>query len=203
MALRLNYKSQRQGALARFLRPGFITALMLALAIFTTAASAADPRINVVEWEDLLPANLYSFISEDGITNEQWSDPAFQARLKESETKTRPELEQADAVLAGYMVPLEFEADIVKMFLLVPSAGMCIHVPPPPPNQTVLVRSEKGVKIRTYDVPIIVAGKISVQRELTDYAETSYTILADEIVDFSFDEIETMTSELEARRAQN
>jgi len=66
-----------------------------------------------------------------------------------------------------------------------------------------LVRSEKGVKIRTYDVPIIVAGKISVQRELTDYAETSYTILADEIVDFSFDEIETMASELEARRAQN
>lgn len=199
MVSRLSYNFGRRGWLSAF---SLAPAVFIIWACFVSVSIAADSRINVVEWEDLLPANLYGFISEDGITNEQWSSPEFQARLKASESKTRPELEQAEAVLAGYMVPLKYEGDIVKMFLLVPSAGQCIHVPPPPPNQTVLVRSDAGVKIRTYEVPIIVRGKISVEAELTDYAETGYTIDADEIIDFSFDDIEEMAGELEARRAK-
>ena len=42
----------------------------------------------------------------------------------------------------GFMVPLEFdygEALTVEEFVLVPDAGMCIHVPPPPPNQMIFV----------------------------------------------------------------
>ena len=41
------------------------------------------------------------------------------------------------------MVPLEFdygEGLTVEEFVLVPDAGMCIHVPPPPPNQMIFVK---------------------------------------------------------------
>src|SRR6187399_1445007 len=40
----------------------------------------------------------------------------------------------------GFMVPLEDEEEMVTEFLLVPYVGACIHTPPPPPNQIVLVR---------------------------------------------------------------
>jgi len=42
--------------------------------------------------------------------------------------------------MPGYVLPLEFDGDIVTEFLLVPYVGACIHTPPPPPNQIVYVK---------------------------------------------------------------
>ena len=48
----------------------------------------------------------------------------------------------------GYPVPLETDAKgRGTLFFLVPYPGACIHVPPPPPNQIVLVRYPKGVAL--------------------------------------------------------
>ena len=44
------------------------------------------------------------------------------------------------------MVPLEDDLDVVTEFLLVPYAGACIHVPPPPPNQIVYVKMDKNTQ---------------------------------------------------------
>ena len=41
-------------------------------------------------------------------------------------------------------MPLEIDAKSVSEFLLVPYFGACIHVPPPPANQTVLVTTANG-----------------------------------------------------------
>ncbi len=49
--------------------------------------------------------------------------------------------------IGGYVVPLDFEATTVKEFLLVPFVGACIHVPPPPPNQIVYVKTAKGFDV--------------------------------------------------------
>ena len=46
--------------------------------------------------------------------------------------------------IPGYLLPLEFDGDQVTEFLLVPYVGACIHVPPPPPNQIVHVKTEKA-----------------------------------------------------------
>ena len=46
--------------------------------------------------------------------------------------------------IGGYVVPLDFEATTIKEFLLVPFVGACIHVPPPPANQIVYVKADKG-----------------------------------------------------------
>lgn len=49
--------------------------------------------------------------------------------------------------LPGYLLPLEFKDKEVTEFLLVPWVGACIHTPPPPPNQIVHVKLNKGFEI--------------------------------------------------------
>jgi len=54
------------------------------------------------------------------------------------------ELNGENIRLPGYLLPLEFKEKKVTEFLLVPWVGACIHTPPPPPNQIVHVKLEKG-----------------------------------------------------------
>ena len=92
--------------------------------------------------------------------------------------------------MPGYMVPLEYKGTDVYVFLLVPSAGQCIHVPPPPVNQTVYVALEKPTRMRTYGEPVIVEGIVRTKGAVTEYAETGYRINASEVIDFDIDVLE-------------
>ncbi len=62
--------------------------------------------------------------------------------------------------LAGYLLPLEFSDEGVHDFLLVPYVGACIHVPPPPPNQIVLVQLSKKFKVVDLYTPAWIVGKL-------------------------------------------
>ena len=45
--------------------------------------------------------------------------------------------------IPGYTVPFSYDAKAeISEFLLVPYFGACIHAPPPPPNQTIFIRTE-------------------------------------------------------------
>lgn len=50
--------------------------------------------------------------------------------------------------IAGYVVPLDDATQEDAQFLLVPYYGACIHTPPPPPNQMVLVEMDGAKKVR-------------------------------------------------------
>ena len=80
--------------------------------------------------------------------------------------------------LAGFVAPLSFEDDIITEFLLVPTFGACIHVPPPPPNQTVVVSIDRSVGLTLDDSwgAVWVEGTMVVGHSSTDLAEASYTI---------------------------
>lgn len=65
--------------------------------------------------------------------------------------------------MPGYVLPLEFEGTQVIEFLLVPFVGACIHTPPPPPNQIVHVRVDKGIKDWGIFHPVWISGEMSVQ----------------------------------------
>ena len=83
--------------------------------------------------------------------------------------------------LGGYVVPLDFEATRVKEFLLVPFVGACIHVPPPPPNQIVYVKSEGGIDVKgTFD-PVWVTGTLTVTPAFTGLAEAGYSLDAEKV----------------------
>ena len=60
-------------------------------------------------------------------------------------------------------------------FLLVGVAGACVHVPPPPPNQIVLVQmpAGKGAKV-FWQEPVWVVGKLRIETADSPYCDVSY-----------------------------
>jgi hypothetical protein len=72
-------------------------------------------------------------------------------------------LEGKTVRLRGYVVPFEDSLNTVVEFLLVPSAGMCVHTPPPPANQMVLVRATSGTPIQVkLSQPVEVTGALQI-----------------------------------------
>ncbi|GAL16908.1 hypothetical protein JCM19235_5457 [Vibrio maritimus] len=45
-------------------------------------------------------------------------------------------------------------------FLLVPTAGACIHTPPPPPNQMAIVDFKEGFSLASLYTPVTVTGHL-------------------------------------------
>lgn len=71
--------------------------------------------------------------------------------------------------IPGFAVPLEeYEGEdeeafeYVKEFLLVPVYGMCIHVPPPPPNQVIHVILDKPEHFEKLLYAVWVTGTLKV-----------------------------------------
>ena len=178
---------------------GFVLFLLFASPLVGMAARAesALPTTYVTDWAHLMPAGLYDFIPLEGMSASDWADPDFQQKILDAERKIRPELNEVTVVLPGYMVPLVYEGADVFELLLVPSAGQCIHVPPPPVNQTIFIKLKEPTRMRTYWEPIIVQGQLSTTGAATEYTDTGYRILVDEVVDFSFDEFDIRLSAIE------
>jgi len=84
--------------------------------------------------------------------------------------------------LPGYIVPLEVsEEGRTTEFLLVPYFGACIHVPPPPSNQIVHVRSEIGVKLEELYQPYWIEGQMQVKPSTSELADAGYQMDAEKI----------------------
>ncbi|MFM1816103.1 MAG: hypothetical protein RLZ98_2798 [Pseudomonadota bacterium] len=78
--------------------------------------------------------------------------------------------------IGGYVVPLDFDATTVKEFLLVPFVGACIHVPPPPANQIIYVKSQDGFKLNGLFDPVYVTGTLRTKAAFTGLAQTGYSL---------------------------
>ncbi|MEO0762290.1 MAG: DUF3299 domain-containing protein, partial [Pseudomonadota bacterium] len=78
--------------------------------------------------------------------------------------------------IPGFMVPMGYEDDGVRDFLLVPFLGACIHVPPPPPNQIVMVTTAVPYEVVGYFEPIWVEGTLEARSTSTDLADVGYRI---------------------------
>jgi uncharacterized protein len=85
--------------------------------------------------------------------------------------------------IPGFMVPLEDDLDVVTEFLLVPYAGACIHVPPPPPNQIVYVKMSTNTKVQvTFTDPILVTGTLNISTVQSPYGDVSYDLSGESVV---------------------
>jgi hypothetical protein len=83
--------------------------------------------------------------------------------------------------IGGYVVSLDFDATKVKEFLLVPFVGACIHVPPPPANQIVYVKSERGFEVTGQFDPVWVTGILKASTAYTGLAEAGYSLVAEKV----------------------
>ncbi|RKF17412.1 DUF3299 domain-containing protein [Alginatibacterium sediminis] len=94
-----------------------------------------------------------------------------------------------DMKIAGFLVPLEMEGLVGIQFILVPTAGACIHTPPPPVNQTILVEFPEGHELQSLYTPVWVKGDIKTGAVDTSVAlsdgyqdiQTGYVINASDI----------------------
>lgn len=81
--------------------------------------------------------------------------------------------------IPGFIAPLEYSEDnVITQFLLVPYFGACIHVPPPPVNQTIMVQTteEYGIAVEDSYDPIWVMGRLTTEGASTELAEAGYSI---------------------------
>lgn len=79
-----------------------------------------------------------------------------------------------EITMKGFMMPLDYDSKAVVEFLFMPYVPSCMHVPPPPANQLVLVKMKKGITVQPSFYPIEITGKLTIEenKEL----ESSYKI---------------------------
>ncbi len=171
--------------------------LTLALACSTTL-SAADPPMEL-KWAQLMPpAQAISALkpktffggsttSTDGgpppppLAEGNWMSIKRRQPGADLPPHVVTELNGKHVRIGGYVVPLDFEATTVKEFLLVPFVGACIHVPPPPANQIIYVKADKGFEVGGQFDPVTVTGTIKTETAFTGLADAGYSIDAEAV----------------------
>lgn len=155
-------------------------ALGIALAGIAAPRTALGATAREITWEDLIPPGVpYSEIIGEGeldAANDTWN-PVYDANA----TKLNESLDGAYIRMPGYIIPLELGAKGVTDFLLVPYVGACIHVPPPPPNQLVIVSSKEPWPSDQLWDAVWVTGVMRTQLQSTELGETGYALTADEM----------------------
>ena len=160
--------------------------------------SASDQPFATIEWTALIPQDVleallnppeYITQIEDGSVEDQISsqiknsiaaaqDDAYQQALVSTEVNT--EMNGANIRIPGFIVPLEFdEQQTVTQFFLVPYFGACLHMPPPPPNQIILVDYPKGFKIDGLSTPFWISGELSTTLSENELAVSAYSMHMD------------------------
>lgn len=156
------------------------------MALASGAAALTMPRIATaaaareITWDDLLPPGLpYSEIIGEGKLDEV--NDTWQPIFDENGTKMNEALEGAYIRMPGYIIPLVSGAEGVTTFMLVPYVGACIHVPPPPPNQLVLVTSKTPWPVDDLWDAVWVTGELTTELQSLELADTGYALAADSI----------------------
>ncbi len=148
------------------------------------APEAGTAGVTELDWDALIPEDwrpdkLMAEYNADALSDD---DPRAQELMDKLNAlwKKAPVVQELDGKrvkLPGFVVPLEMDAQAIREFLLVPYFGACIHVPPPPANQTVYVVTGQGGEFRgkLYDT-VWVTGTLKVEHLSSELAEAGYRI---------------------------
>ena len=162
-------------------------------------SDVANPEVEVeyktVEWVDLIPPEVLeillnppSYIAEieDGSAEDQIASQMKNTLAEEEQDAYRRALASTDVNPAmngqkiripGFVVPLEFDEDqTISQFFLVPYFGACLHMPPPPPNQIILVDAPDGVQMSALYEPFWLEGEVSTVVTENDMAKSAYAM---------------------------
>ncbi|HVZ03363.1 DUF3299 domain-containing protein [Hyphomicrobium sp.] len=180
---------------------GVLGGVLLMSTLFGTASGlAATDAPRQLKWADLVPKTMPAntlmkaktfFGGSEPVKDGEPPPPPLPEGKFMSVKRRQPGSDHPPAVVAaldgkqvsigGYVVPLDFDATTVKEFLLVPFVGACIHVPPPPANQIIYVKTDKGFEVGGQFDPVTVTGTIKTTVAFTGLADAGYTINADSV----------------------
>ena len=163
----------------------------LALGIALVAAGpalAAPDEVRELEWEELMPEGWDPLAELDALAGEDLqslSDNSVRAielfNAYQEAVRSAPVVRELDGQkirLPGFVVPLDFEDTEISEFLLVPYFGACIHVPPPPSNQIVYVKTVAGYPLQELFDPVWVTGELRAEAHLNELGDAGYTLQA-------------------------
>ena len=149
---------------------------------------AVQDDVRELEWEDLMPEDWDPFSGLDALLSDDVQNLADDSAQAETlmnayreAVRSAPvvgELDGRQVRLPGFVVPLDFQEMETSEFLLVPYFGACIHVPPPPSNQIVYVRTVAGYPLEELFDPVWVTGVIRTQAHLNEVGDAGYTMQA-------------------------
>ena len=156
-----------------------------------------------VEWADLIPPEVLetllnppSYIAEieDGSAEDQLTGQMKNTLAAEEEDAylralasidVNPAMDGQKIRIPGFVVPLEFdEEQTISQFFLVPYFGACLHMPPPPPNQIILVDAPEGVKMTAIYEPFWLEGEVSTVITDNGMAKSAYTMQLDKLTPY-------------------
>lgn len=155
-----------------------------------TSSSSYTPLV----WDDLLPDSwrpdpeLVTQYERGEIDDSDERIIAFRKLLENPNPPANENLDGRKIQLSGYIVPLEYHEENVNEFLLVPFIGACIHVPPPPTNQTVYVTTEdiSGIPAKMFD-SVTVTGTIRIESTSSELAEAGYQMKLAKVIKDNLD----------------
>ncbi len=169
--------------------------LFISLILWISGALLAK-EARILEWGDLAPEGYFESLEKsqksmlDGFFDnlgfgDEIDDDTEEAQMayEEMQNKLRaapivPELNGEYVKIPGYVVPLEFdfEKGTFNEFLLAPFFGACIHVPPPPSNQIVYVKSINPLKQKWLDDAVWVTGTMTTDSVDSEYGFAGYSM---------------------------
>ena len=180
-------------------------------AVLSRSAQAFAAVVGVVATSGLgsvLAADPYKTITWDDLIDEQWAK-SMQAEMMaigrlgflkdgteaadRAMAKLRQKWDEAPVItrfngqrvrIPGYVVPLDASRDAKRAFLLVPYFGACIHTPPPPANQIILVQPKSDSRIKAVPesmATVWIEGTLEVGRTTTSQGVTGYVVQADAV----------------------
>ncbi|WP_044313665.1 DUF3299 domain-containing protein [Pseudomonas syringae] len=168
--------------------------LLMTLLLLSALSGPAHAQLPETDWLELMPKSdqkaLEAMPEIDHNSPEAMGTFDSKGGLKQSKglpavmysTKTVPAMNGKTIRLGGYPVPLETDAKgRSTLFFIVPYPGACIHVPPPPPNQLVLVRYPKGLKLDDIYTPLWVEGTLKIEKVSNDLADSAYAMDASKV----------------------
>ena len=174
---------------AAAVRMRFVPAVVLGVGLAAAEPlPAVQDDVRELEWEDLMPEDWDPFSGLDALLSDDVQNLADDSAQAETlmnayreAVRSAPvvgELDGRQVRLPGFVVPLDFQEMETSEFLLVPYFGACIHVPPPPSNQIVYVRTVAGYPLEELFDPVWVTGVIRTQAHLNEIGDAGYTMQA-------------------------
>ena len=110
-----------------------------------------------------------------GVSGALSSDDKYQQALQS--VNVRGEIDGKAVRVPGFVVPLEFDDNqVITQFFLVPYFGACIHMPPPPPNQIILVNYSTGLELDALYDPIWISGMLKVSLTENSLGRSAYSM---------------------------
>ncbi|MEY3409945.1 MAG: hypothetical protein RIS02_1672 [Pseudomonadota bacterium] len=166
--------------------------------LFSASVFSQTPGYQKITWDDLLNEEWYQQMKKDMASygrmaflkdgSEEAEKLMASMRTKLDEAPISTKFINQKIRMPGFVVPLDAVRNGQREFLLVPYFGACIHTPPPPANQIVLVtpgpKLNLSKPLESMDV-IWIEGELKEARTKTASGVSGYTLEAVQIYPYT------------------